>query len=200
MFKRSIDIRRVTVAAWLLPSGLRFLARINGRLRGLWIKVRLGADGASVGKRLSACRGVQIVTVPGAKWHIGDRVGLGAGVILSVSSGATLNIGDDVRIMHYTLIGAEQSISIEHRAQIAEHCSIRDHDHDVAALSMHAASPVCSPVVIGRDSWIGCGVAVLRGSCIGSGAVIGANAVVRGEIPQNAVAVGIPARVTRMRQ
>jgi hypothetical protein len=30
--------------------------------------------------------------------------------------------------------------------------------------------------------------------------VIGANAVVRGDIPQDAVAVGIPARVIRIRQ
>jgi acetyltransferase-like isoleucine patch superfamily enzyme len=40
---------------------------------------------------------------------------------------------------------------------------------------------------------------VLKGADIGPGAIIGANAVVRGEIPENAVAVGVPARVIRTR-
>jgi len=183
----------------VLFYALRLGARINGRLRGLWLKVRLAAVGAQVGKRLSAGRGVQISTAPGARWHIGDRVSLGAGVILSVAKGASLTIGDDVRITHYTLIGAEDSIAIADRAQVGEHSSIRDHEHDASARSMHAAAAVCAPVSIGADSWIGRGVAVLKGSHIGAGAVIGANAVVRGDIPPDAIAAGIPARVIRIR-
>jgi acetyltransferase-like isoleucine patch superfamily enzyme len=109
-------------------------------------------------------------------------------------------LGNDVRITHYTVIGVEESVSIEDLTQVGEHCSIRDHDHDASARSMHEGSVVCSPVIIGEDSWIGRGVAVLKGSCIGEGAVIGANAVVRGHIPQDAVAVGIPARVVRVRR
>jgi serine acetyltransferase len=179
---------------------IRLGVRAKGRLRGLRFKLRLMTVGAQVGKRLSVDRGVQLVTCHGAKWYIGDRVSLGAGVILVVGKGASLTLGDDVRITHYTIIGVEDSVSIEDRAQIGEHCSIRDHEHDASARSMHEAPVVCSPVNIGADSWIGRGVAVLKGSCIGAGAVIGANAVVRGHIPQGAVAVGIPARVIRIRR
>ena len=54
-------------------------------------------------------------------------------------------------------------------------------------------------VVIGRDVWIGRGVAILKGVHIGDGAVIGANAVVTSDIPPEAIAVGIPARVIKYR-
>jgi acetyltransferase-like isoleucine patch superfamily enzyme len=182
-----------------LYQAIRLTERISGRLRGLALKLRLIASGGRAGRRLSVGHGVRIAAAHDAKIRIGDRVSLQAGVILSVGSNATFDIGDDVHVGHYTLIGVEHSITIGDRAQIAEHCSIRDHDHDVSAISMDSGSLVCSPVCIGEGSWIARGVAVLRGARIGKGAVIGANAVVRGAIPGNAIAAGVPARVVRMR-
>jgi acetyltransferase-like isoleucine patch superfamily enzyme len=177
---------------------IRLIERISARLRGLALKLKIMASGGRVGRRLSVGRGVHVFASHGAKILIGDRVSLGTGVILSVGK-ATFDVGNDVYIGHYTIIGAELSIAIGDRALIAEHCSIRDHNHDVSAISMHSASLVCSPVCIGDDSWIARGVAVLEGARIGKGAVIGANAVVRGAIPENAIAVGVPARVVRTR-
>ncbi len=55
-------------------------------------------------------------------------------------------------------------------------------------------------VVIGRDVWLGARVIVLPGATIGDGAIIGAGALVRGDIPANAIAVGVPARVVGTRQ
>jgi lipopolysaccharide O-acetyltransferase len=54
-----------------------------------------------------------------------------------------------------------------------------------------------SEVIIGRNVWLGDGVAVLAGARIGDGAVIGANSVVTGHIPAETIAVGAPARVVR---
>lgn len=55
------------------------------------------------------------------------------------------------------------------------------------------------PVTIGHDVWIGHGVVVLAGRSIGTGAVVGAGAVVSKDVPPYAIAVGIPARIVRMR-
>lgn len=52
---------------------------------------------------------------------------------------------------------------------------------------------------IGHDVWLGMNTMVLAGAQIGHGAVIGASSVVRGEIPDYAIAYGNPARVQRMR-
>ena len=53
--------------------------------------------------------------------------------------------------------------------------------------------------IIGNDVFIGANVIVLDGVRIGNGAVIGAGAVVVNDIPDYAVAVGVPARVVKYR-
>jgi acetyltransferase-like isoleucine patch superfamily enzyme len=59
---------------------------------------------------------------------------------------------------------------------------------------------VKTPVRIGPDCWVGTKVSVLRGTRVGRGCVLGAHAVVRGTIPDYAIAVGSPARVVRNRK
>jgi phosphonate metabolism protein (transferase hexapeptide repeat family) len=54
-------------------------------------------------------------------------------------------------------------------------------------------------VTIGNDVWIGHGAVILPGVRIGTGAAIGAGAVVSKNIPDFAVAVGVPARAIRYR-
>ncbi len=54
-------------------------------------------------------------------------------------------------------------------------------------------------IVIADNVWLGFGVIVLDGVRIGNGAVIGAGAVVNHDIPDNAIAVGVPARIIKMR-
>lgn len=50
------------------------------------------------------------------------------------------------------------------------------------------------PITIGHDVWICRGARILGGVTIGNGAIIGAYAVVAGDIPAYHVAVGNPAR------
>jgi acetyltransferase-like isoleucine patch superfamily enzyme len=50
------------------------------------------------------------------------------------------------------------------------------------------------PVIIGDCVWAGANVTILPGTSIGNGVIIGAGAVVRGEIPAGAILVGNPAQ------
>ncbi|NTW03517.1 MAG: serine acetyltransferase [Oscillochloris sp.] len=52
---------------------------------------------------------------------------------------------------------------------------------------------------IGDNVFIGAGARVLGGITIGNGAIIGANAVVLNDLPDDATAVGIPARITKIK-
>ena len=52
---------------------------------------------------------------------------------------------------------------------------------------------------IGNDVFIGANVTILDGVNIGDGAVVGAGAVVTADIPQYAIAVGVPAKVVKYR-
>ena len=52
---------------------------------------------------------------------------------------------------------------------------------------------------IGSNVWIAAKASIVKGVTIGDNAIIGANAVVCRDVPANAIAVGVPARVVRMR-
>lgn len=74
------------------------------------------------------------------------------------------------------------------------------HNHGIKAGQPIGNQPAeIGEVVIGDDVWIGAGAKILNGCHIGDGAVIGSNAVVTSDIPANAIAVGVPARVIKYR-
>ena len=52
-------------------------------------------------------------------------------------------------------------------------------------------------VFIGNNVWIGTRVTILKGVTIGDGAVIAAGAVVTRDVPPQALAAGIPARIIK---
>lgn len=60
-----------------------------------------------------------------------------------------------------------------------------------------AGVEIAKPIVVGNNVWIGAGATVLAGAVIGDNSVIGAGSVVKGEIPPNVVAVGVPCKVLR---
>jgi acetyltransferase-like isoleucine patch superfamily enzyme len=85
---------------------------------------------------------------------------------------------------------------------VADWVYICDFDHVIADIHVPIKDQgiVKSPVRIGPDTWLGTKVSVLKGTRIGRGCVLGAHAVVRGDIPDYSIAVGAPARVVRNRE
>ena len=86
---------------------------------------------------------------------------------------------------------------------LGEHCIINtgatvDHDCRIGSFS-HVCPGVHlgGNVTIGEGAWLGIGSQAVQGITIGRNALIGAGATVVGDIPDNAVAMGTPARVTR---
>lgn len=111
-------------------------------------------------------------------------------------------IGDNVRIGNGTIIYASKcgGVTIADNTVIAAQCYIIDMDHGIEADELILQqSNLVAPVKIGEDVWVAANATILRGSCIGNGAVIGAKSLVKGDIPERAVAVGIPATVKKYR-
>lgn len=69
-------------------------------------------------------------------------------------------------------------------------------DHDDHAFFAWRASQRST---VGHDTWIGHAAIIMPNRTVGTGAIIGAGAVVTKDIPPYAVAVGVPARVIRQR-
>jgi acetyltransferase-like isoleucine patch superfamily enzyme len=156
--------------------------------------------GGSVGTGLEAESGTTLRWGGHKGITIGSGVRFGTGVIIDVPEGGRLTIGDRVKVMHHTVIAAEEDLTIGADTQIAEHCSLRDSDHGTDPDRLIREQNVTTPTVIGSDVWIGRGSAVLRGSIIGDGAVIGANSITRGNIEPGSISVGAPARHKRYRR
>lgn len=134
---------------------------------------------------------------------IGSHSLILAGSYLSVETMAwdrpapVLKIGDRVGIRPYCMISAAEGIVIEDDVIIGAFSSVIDSDHTFAQGRpnvMHN-SVATAPIRIGRGTWLAERVAVLRGSIIGRCCIVGANSVVRGELPDYSIAAGAPARV-----
>jgi acetyltransferase-like isoleucine patch superfamily enzyme len=108
--------------------------------------------------------------------HIGDRVMIGNATI-----GNYCSIAPDVKI-------GQSHHSIDYVTTSQKISSI---NIGYSLLKKRA--------IIENDVWIGANAVVMQGVTIGTGSVVGANAVVTKDIPPYSVAVGIPAHVIRKR-
>jgi len=139
----------------------------------------------------------------GGQVRLGERVHLYRGTIIEVGAGGSVVIGDDTHIQaSCNLKGFLGSLFIGRNIQIAPHCGFSPYEHnfeDRGKLIQEQGIRSAGDIVLEDDVWLGMGVNVLEGVCIGHGAVIGAGAVVTKDVPAYAVAVGVPARVVRMR-
>lgn len=176
---------------------LRFAGRLGSCSRNL--RIRVANDGVDVPWSTNIERGVRIKVTDGGLLELADGCSLCANTQIVVQ-GANLRLGAGTFVGNGCVIVAQQSIRIGQRVLIGEYVSIRDQDHRI-----DGAGPITdsgfetSPIEIGDDVWIGAKSTVLRGSCIGNGAVVGAHSLVRGDLPDGAVAVGLPARIVRQR-
>ncbi|HEV7685515.1 MAG TPA: acyltransferase [Acidimicrobiia bacterium] len=169
---------------------LSVLARARARCWALVHPNVEAGEGAWVG------RGCRLILDPGARLVLGPRCGLDDGTTVAVYDRGVLRLGAGSFVGHHSTLAARERVEIGEGTFLAELVSVRDHDHEVGRPPASGAV-VISPVVIGREAWLGCKVTVVRGAVIGDGTVVAANAVVRGTLPPGVVAGGIPARVLR---
>ena len=147
-------------------------------------------------------RRVEIHARPGyGRLEIGRWVHIGDGNALRCHEGS-LRIGDKVVMGKDNTVNCYLDVEIGAATLIADWVYIADFDHATSDVDRPIKDQgiVKSPIRIGPDCWLGVQVSVLRGTRVGRGCVLGAHAVVRGDIPDYAVAVGAPARVVRDRR
>lgn len=91
-----------------------------------------------------------------------------------------------------------QKIKIGENCMFSNHIHIRTGDsHAIYDLQTHLRINPARSVSIGSDVWIAAGVTILKGVEIGSGSVVGKGSIVTHNIPNNVIAVGIPAKVVK---
>lgn len=139
----------------------------------------------------------------GGPVELHDRVHIYGDTFIQTGSGGRITIGAETHIQPGCHVAAFVSgITIGRNVEIASGCAFYCYDHGVVLgeLIMKQALQSKGGITVGDGAWLGHGVTVLDGVRIGVGAVIGAGAVVVRDIPENAIAAGVPARVIKMRE
>lgn len=138
----------------------------------------------------------------GSETLIGPYVSLSAGMAPTqqLLSTEIVQIGSRCLIGRQSSIVGHLSIVIEDDVYFGPNVYVTDQNHSNADLTkpIGAQSEVELPVRIGAGSWLGANSVVLPGVSIGRHCVIGAGAVVTSDVPDNAVAVGSPAKVIKI--
>ena len=109
--------------------------------------------------------------------------------------GKNLHIGKNVFINSGCKFQDQGGIYIGDGALIGHNVVIATLNHDFAPEKRHGMYP--KPVTVGKNVWIGSNSTICPGVTIGDNAVIGAGSVVTKDVPENMVAVGVPAKVIK---
>ncbi len=131
---------------------------------------------------------------------VGDGAFLGRGTILSCKDG-DIALGAHANLGFHCEIFSGSSVVVGQHALFAAYVYLvgGGHAFDDAGLPVIEQRRVSRGITLGDDVWLGTGAKVLDGVRIGAHAIVGANAVVTADLPERAVATGVPARVQRLR-
>ena len=169
--------------------------------------------------------GVSVTLRHPHKIHIGDNVVIDDLCCLDAkgTDNQGIQIGSGVFVGRNTILSCKNGdIVIDDRANIGFNCEIfsasrvhvgkdilmaaypylvgGDHLYDRTDIPVLQQGRTARGIDVADNVWLGTHVVVTDGSTIGRDAIIGAGAVVVGDVPEFAIATGIPAKVVRDRR
>ena len=127
----------------------------------------------------------------------GKRLSVGRDVTLLNTE--HLTIGHDCYFAKGTWINAMGGVTIEDEVITSPYVVIASSNHGFRDGSVRFGGAHPSPVRIGRGTWLASHSVVTAGVSVGSGCLVGANAVVVADAPQNTVLGGVPAKAIKDR-
>lgn len=125
--------------------------------------------------------------------HLGKNVKIFHNV--EFTFGYNLTIEDDCTIHRNVLLDDRGEIILHHHTSVSDYANIYSHTHDIH----HQADVTQKVTELGPHARVTYHATVLAGSRIGEDAMLGAMGVATRDVPAGTVAVGIPARVKRVK-
>lgn len=125
---------------------------------------------------------------------------------VNIEKGASFSSGRGISIGSGSGVGVNCKINgpleIGEKVMMGPDVAILTHSHNIdrTDIPMADQGASVSKVTIGNDVWIGMRSIIMPGVTIGNGAVIGAGAVVTKDVPDYAIAGGVPAKVIKYRK
>jgi maltose O-acetyltransferase len=116
---------------------------------------------------------------------------------IKFGGGKNISIGDNFTGNFNLTILDVKEVYIGDNVMIGPNTLITTVGHPLTPKGRRDHLAQASEIHIGNDVWLGDNVTVLPGITIGDNVVVGAGAVVTKDIPDNSLALGVPARVVR---
>jgi sugar O-acyltransferase (sialic acid O-acetyltransferase NeuD family) len=184
---------KVVIEAWIASGGkVTAIYDDNERIKSLLGKT---VQGKYPDNKLTESRLVITVGSNSVRRDISARVKHSFGQIIhpatTISPSAT--IAEGTVVMAGSVVQAETTIGkhviINTRASVDHDCYVGDFAH------IAPGSILCGDVRIGEGALIGAGSTILPGVSVGKWAVVGAGSVVTTNVPDFALAVGVPSKL-----
>jgi acetyltransferase-like isoleucine patch superfamily enzyme len=168
--------------------------------RWLWLKFRYGKRFQTDGMCF-VCPRVKFEIGRDATLRMGRWSWIGHDSKIRVHEGE-VSIGAKTVMGQECTISAYQHVSIGRECIVADRVMLIDFDHGIVEVErpIRLQGIYKRDVRVGNNVWMGYGSCVLRGVSVGHNSVVGTNAVVTKDVPENAVVGGVPARMLRMRE
>jgi acetyltransferase-like isoleucine patch superfamily enzyme len=202
--------------AWMHELGRRRRALVANLIQAGWQRMQqagaVTADSAA-GRRFAAFGPGTLMAFPtgavyGERWiEVGDKTMIAELVTMCAGMAPGHDLGPDpvLRLGDRCVIGRGSHIVAHHSIEIGDdvytgpYVYITDQNHKYEDIDTPIGRqwPVNSAVRIGAGSWLGTGAVILPGAVVGRNVVVAAGSVVRGEVPDNCVVAGVPARIVR---
>lgn len=99
-----------------------------------------------------------------------------------------LRLGYKTDIGAFTYINAKHGVTIEDQVQVGSHCAV---------YSISTIDNKTGPVLLKKNCRIGSHSTIMPGVTVGENAVVGAHSFVNKDVPDNAVVVGVPAKILK---
>ncbi len=181
----------------------RYLAKL-GRKGYIAPSATIHCDNLSLGSNVFLGERVAIyANDKNCRVVIGARSSIHQDCLIETGKGGSLQIGEDTHVQPRCQFSAYVgSINIGNSVQIAPNCAFYPYDHGFLPSEPISKQPLKTKggIIIEDDVWLSFGVMVLDGVRIGKGAVIGAGSLVTRDVPEGAIATGMPARVIMTRK
>lgn len=119
---------------------------------------------------------------------------------LRVGHGSRIQIGENVGTTRRAFISAVEgaSVVIGEDCMLAAGIEIRtDDSHPIYSVRTGKRLNPSASVEIGAHVWLGKHATIMGGVTIGSGSVVGLGSIVTRSVPNNSIAVGVPAKVVK---
>ena len=111
--------------------------------------------------------------------------------------GYNIHVGCSFCANHNTVVQDGLPVKFGDNVFIGPNCTFTTAEHPVDPELRKKGVEIAKSITVGNNVWIGAGSIVLAGATIGDNAVIGAGSVVKGNIPPDVIAVGVPCKVKR---